>query len=331
MEVSIIIPVYNVAPYIKRCLQSITAQNYHNIECILIDDCGTDESMLIVEQFIHNYKGEIIFRIIHHQQNQGLSAARNTGIKSATGKYIYFMDSDDAITANCIETLVNLSNKYPDADYIQGNIVTGSNDLNTGNIDTDVPEYCTEKRLLEKIILCKTHRTAWNKLIKRTFLIENSLFFPVGIIMEDHYWTYFAAKKVHAVSFSHKGTYYYYKNADSIINSPLKISYIKRYSSYITITNDIIDDLLQRDDVESWHRRFVGETIVFCMYNLAYLHSLKHWWIFWKFSWRTAYRLRKKITWDRFLMFICMMPPLCFPIGIKGWYWRVQRYIVNNI
>ena len=331
MKVTIIIPVYNVASYITRCLQSIVAQSYHDIECIVIDDCGTDESMQMVEQFIKNYQGCIYFSIIHHSHNQGLSAARNTGIKTANSEYIYFMDSDDAITPDCIETLVNIAQENPDADYVQGDIVTGSELLNDGNIDADVPEYCSDKQLLEIIILHKTPRTAWNRLIKRSFLIDNSLFFPEGIIMEDHYWTYFVSKYVHAVSFTHKGTYYYYINNESIVNSPSKNSLIKRYSSYITIINDIVDDLLKRDDIEAWHRMYVGEAIVFGMLNLARLHSLSHWWKFWKFSWQTAFKLRKKFTWQRFLLFICMMPPFCLMTGINGWRWRVRQYVLTKI
>lgn len=330
-KVSIIIPVYNVAPYIERCLQSVEAQTYHHIECILIDDCGTDGSMYAVEQFINNYNGEICFSIIQHQQNQGLSAARNTGLKAATGEYVFFLDSDDAITPHCIEILSCLAEKYPNADYIQGNIVTGAKQLMEGTIDSDIPEFCEEKQLLESIILCKTHRTAWNRLIKRSFLIDNSLFFPVGLLMEDHYWTYFVSKHAHAVAFTYKGTYLYYKNNESIVNSTSKTSLIKRYSSYIAIIDTIVSDILQRNDIQSCHSQYVGEAIVFCMVNLAHLHSLRHWWIFWSFAWHLAYNLRKKVTWTRFLFFICMMPPLCLITDMKGWRWRLRHYVVGKL
>ena len=73
MKVSVVIPIYNVAPYITRCLQSVTAQSCQEIECLLIDDCSTDESMQITESFLSTYKGSIQFSIIHHQQNQGPS------------------------------------------------------------------------------------------------------------------------------------------------------------------------------------------------------------------------------------------------------------------
>ncbi len=331
MKVSIIIPVYNVAHYIMRCLQSVEAQTYPEIECLLIDDCGKDNSMLLVNKFIGKYKGIIHFSIIQHQQNQGLSAARNTGMKAATGEYIYFLDSDDAITPDCIKVLTDLAKKYPDADYIQGNIVTGIDQLNEGNIDADVPEYCDEKRLLEKIILCKTHRTAWNRLMKRSFLMNNSIFFPVGLVMEDHYWTYFVSKQANAVVFCRKETYYYYKNNESIVNCPSKASLIKRYSSYQTIIETISRDLLLRCDLQPCHGRYVEEAVVFCMFNLARLQSFRHWCIFWKFACCTAYKCRTKFTWRRFLLFMCTMPPLCLMTDIKGWRWRVRQYTFTKI
>lgn len=329
--VSIIVPIYNVAPYIIRCLQSIDIQTYRPIECLLIDDCGTDESVPLVEQFTARYNGDIHFYILRHEYNMGLSAARNTGIKTATGDYVYFMDSDDVITPDSIETLVSLSVKYPDADFIQGDIVIGTDDLNTGNIDPDVPEYCNEKRTLEEIILCKSHRTAWNRLLKVNFLLDNRLFFPVGLVMEDHYWTYFVAKKTKTAVFCHKGTYYYYKNSESIINSPSKTSLINRYSSYIYISEAIINDLLLRPDILPFHSRYVGETIVLCMINLVRLHSLHHWSIFWEFAFHTAWRLRRHITWRRLCLFVDMMPPCCFLTNIKGWRWRLRQYLIAKI
>ena len=333
MKVSIIIPIFNVEPYIERCLQSVVSQTCTCFECILVDDCGTDGSMPSAEQFIQNYSGEIHFRILRHENNCGLSAARNTGINAAIGDYIYFMDSDDAITPDCIETLLNIARKYPNADYVQGNIVTGSEQLMEGGIDPDVPEYVNDRNQLENIILCKSHRTAWNRLLKRSFLLSNSnnLFFPVGLVMEDHYWTYFVAKSAHAVAFTHKGTYYYYNNSGSIVNAKSSQHYIRNYSSYLTITDNIISDMLQRKDIQPCHRQYVGEAIVFCMIHLARLKSFSHWCKFWKATFRFAIKLKQKFTWPRFLLLICMLPPICLMTNYKGWRWRVRQYILTKV
>ena len=105
-KVSIVIPVYNVEPYIEECLQSVMRQTYLGMmECILVDDCGTDNSMGIAEQLIEAYNGPIDFKVLHHEHNRGVSAARNTGIDAACGEYIFFLDSDDWISDDCIERL----------------------------------------------------------------------------------------------------------------------------------------------------------------------------------------------------------------------------------
>jgi glycosyltransferase involved in cell wall biosynthesis len=108
MKVSIIVPFYNAEKYIHRCFDSIVNQTYANIECIFIDDCSPDHCYAILQTRIAEYAGKIDFQIIRHAQNKGVSAARNTGTLAAKGDYVYYLDSDDEITRDCIETLVNL-------------------------------------------------------------------------------------------------------------------------------------------------------------------------------------------------------------------------------
>ena len=121
MKISIIVPVYNVEHYIKECFDSIAAQTYKGeIECIFVDDCGKDDSVAVLEKLIAEHKGPIQFSIVHHEQNKGLSVARNTGIHHSSGDYLYFIDSDDTITPDCIEKLTALAEKYPGVDIVQG-------------------------------------------------------------------------------------------------------------------------------------------------------------------------------------------------------------------
>lgn len=124
MKVSIIVPCYNVEKYIHRCFDSIVNQTYSNIECIFIDDCSPDNCFAILNKLIAQYSGKIDFQITRHAQNKGLSAARNTGTLAATGEYVCLVDSDDEITHDCIETLINLSMQYKGVDIVQGNTKT---------------------------------------------------------------------------------------------------------------------------------------------------------------------------------------------------------------
>ena len=104
--VSVIIPVYNVSPYVEECLKSVMDQTYKRLEVIIVDDCGTDDSMEKVERMLQDYAGEISFSILHHDRNRGLSAARNTGIDACHGDFISFIDSDDYVMPTLYETLV---------------------------------------------------------------------------------------------------------------------------------------------------------------------------------------------------------------------------------
>ena len=103
--VSIIIPLYNVENYVIDSLKSAFAQSYSDVDFLLVDDCSTDHTMQIVEEYVLNHPRREAVRIIHHDKNLGLSAARNTGLEQAYGEYVYFMDSDDEITEDCIENL----------------------------------------------------------------------------------------------------------------------------------------------------------------------------------------------------------------------------------
>lgn len=105
IKVSIVVPVYNTAKYLEKCLNSICSQTYHNLEIILIDDGSTDQSLNICNSF-----AEKDSRIhVVHQENKGLSNARNKGMELATGSYISFFDSDDYVEPNMIETMLKVS------------------------------------------------------------------------------------------------------------------------------------------------------------------------------------------------------------------------------
>lgn len=115
--VSIIIPVYNVEAYIEECLHSVSNQTIpEQLECLVVDDCGCDNSATIAKRYIESYTGKVKFQFVKREKNGGLSAARNSGLRMATGKYVYFLDSDDYIKPGAMETLLRLVNIYGDVD-----------------------------------------------------------------------------------------------------------------------------------------------------------------------------------------------------------------------
>ncbi|MDO4196633.1 MAG: glycosyltransferase family 2 protein, partial [Prevotellaceae bacterium] len=131
-RISLIVPIYNVEAYLVECLDSVANQTVTDgVECILVDDKGTDSSMTIAEKWIDAYRNDeskekkVEFVVVHHECNKGLSEARNTGISVAKGDYVYFLDSDDSIAPDCMEEMIRLVDKYPDVDMVIGN-----NDIN---------------------------------------------------------------------------------------------------------------------------------------------------------------------------------------------------------
>lgn len=247
MKVSVIIPIYGVEKYISDCLNSVMKQSYTNdIECILINDCTKDQSIEIAKNLIENYDGNINFKIYEHSVNGGLSAARNTGVKYASGDYLYFLDSDDSITPNCLEDLVKTANLYPKADIVQAGAITNATEefhyLSMENNDR-LPLYSENHKLIKWRMLWTYYpATAWNKLIKRRWFIDNNLFFKEGLLHEDDYWTFFASKYVTAYAICKKDTYLYNIRPGSITQAPNEHniqSWIKSLSDFV---NSIDDD-----------------------------------------------------------------------------------------
>lgn len=220
IDVSIIIPVYNVETYIGECLASVMAQTVScAMECIVVDDCGTDRSMDIAHECIAAYSGPIDFKVAVRERNGGLSAARNTGIRQARGRYVYLLDSDDLITPDCIALLMECAARYPSAEIVTGDFQTFP--------DPDVhkaislqgknfPAFSDNVVWIRSIFLSKFPVTVWNKLISRRFISANNLYFKEGIIHEDNHWHAQAYHAVGVIAFVPTVTYLYRMRAGSI-------------------------------------------------------------------------------------------------------------------
>lgn len=188
MKVSIIFPVYNVAKYVEDSIISVLNQNYEDMEILVIDDCGTDNSIKIIKRIIATHRNGSKVKIIRQRQNSGLSEARNRGIREAKGDWITFVDSDDLLVSGAISALATkaLSGKY-DMIVANRNIVEfGTNALlhNPSSRKT----YEIEMHNIDDYSKFGLQGEAYNKFISRKFLIDNNLFFEPGILFEDTLW-----------------------------------------------------------------------------------------------------------------------------------------------
>ena len=195
--VTIGVPVYNVEPYIEKCPLSVLNQTYHNIEILIVDDLGSDNSMQIVEKLQSSHPLGSCIKIIRHPENRGLGEARNTVIDNAGGKYLCFVDSDDYIEPETIEVLLNEAEEY-DTDVVLASsrkVIYGTNE------EKPTFTYKTKEVLVGKDVfanyLCQDLRwhigiNAWNILFKLDFMHKNNLRFAArkdedALFLSDFY------------------------------------------------------------------------------------------------------------------------------------------------
>lgn len=241
-KVSIIIPTYNVEAYITECLESVARQTYQGeMECLVVDDCGTDESIRLAEKFIQSYHGNIVFKIIHHEHNQGLSAARNTGIENAVGHYVYFLDSDDAIVPETIEAMAKIVREHPLVEMVQGGIANMEGRKVEDFTTKELPAYTEDQTWITKNILYYLPVSSWNRLLRKDFLMKNNISFHEGIIHEDVPYCFQLALKCKHIGFIRKNTYLFRPQREgSITNTPQEN---RALQSRIIIMHDCIDAL----------------------------------------------------------------------------------------
>lgn len=225
MLVSIIIPIYNVAPYVEKCIRSVMTQTYRKLEVIIVDDCGTDNSMEIVKALIGAYdKDDIRFHILHHDKNKGPGAARNTGIDIATGKYVFFLDSDDFIIPICIEFLVKYAMHYPEVDMVQGGYFSNTSKAiewtRSPHLFPKGVEYMQNPAECRKLLQQKKHLPmVHNRLIRRSFIIDNKLYNEDHISGDDNLWTFFAGRYIKDIAFCNIPLYGRIYRPGSIVTS----------------------------------------------------------------------------------------------------------------
>lgn len=241
-KVTLSMPVYNVASCIERALLSALNQTFESIEFLIVDDRGTDNSLEIVRKIIAEHpKGKDV-RIIEHPHNIGLGATRNTAIDNAKGEYLFFMDSDDEITLDCIEVLYKAMMEEP-VDFVAGSYdrIIGEN-IKEGCyyerkvIRDTIPEYIYKER---KVISA----TTWNKLYSLSFLRENKIYCYPHHINEDSIFLHLMVSKCYSCLLIPQKTYFYYYRTNSTEGNRSR-GYSKRNAEELIEVFDFYKSLL---------------------------------------------------------------------------------------
>lgn len=216
--ISVIVPVYNVEKYLEECINSIINQTYKNLEIILIDDGSTDKSGEICDEFATQDNRIVVI----HKENGGLSSARNAGLDIMQGEYLSFIDSDDMVDENLIQTLFLLIEKYKTKIAICGYDKFSQNSdidkIKEKNLTINDDFSYTPEEVFNESLKVKTFFTkcAWRNLVHKS--IYQNLRFPVGENYED-VAVFFDVFNQSNTAFTYKNLYFYRFNLSSISNT----------------------------------------------------------------------------------------------------------------
>lgn len=218
MKISILIPIYKVEKYIRRCAESIFRQTYLDLEIIFVDDASPDNSLSILKDTILSFPSRSNqITIISNDSNKGLSYVRNISVNAATGEYVFFVDSDDYIEPNTIALMADNIGKT-NADIVIGNYV-----IHTTNGTKPIRHHkrTKQKEVSMDILSLKNPHHVWNNLIRRSLFTEHHIKALEGVNFgEDHQIMTQAIYYAKKISFLEDITYHYdCTNEESYINS----------------------------------------------------------------------------------------------------------------
>lgn len=255
-KISIIVPVFNVEKYLPKCIESLVKQTYKNIEILLINDGSQDNSLNICKEW-EKKDGRIK---VFSQRNQGLSEARNTGIKNAKGNYICFVDSDDLVLSDFIEILYYLIKKYG-CEIAQVNFIEKTDDEIEKKINIEKQifnEKILSSRDMIKGLTTNDHKKnviVCNKIYKKE-LFEN-LSFKNGKIYEDEFFTWKVFMKCKKIAVSDKILYVYRIRKNSIMNLQRKKISIKNLD-YLEALEERMETFKNIRDMELYNLTLIN-------------------------------------------------------------------------
>lgn len=229
--VSVVIPVYNVENVLEKCINSVLSQTYKNLQIILVDDGSTDNSGNICDAFC---KKDDRVAVIH-KKNGGLSDARNVGLKQVSGDYISFIDSDDWVSEDFIETLIdNAVSHQADISIVDYAMVFESGKIKYVNNNYKELEIFNTREALQQLLIQNISFMVCNKLYKKE--IFDNVEFPVGQLYEDASIGLKTFLKTKKVVICHKAKYFYFQREGSIVNSV----FTEKKLSLIDTCNEIL-------------------------------------------------------------------------------------------
>ncbi|GAA0793101.1 glycosyltransferase [Faecalicatena orotica] len=272
MKISVIIPVYNSEKYLSACIDSVLGQTHQDVECILINDESTDHSLDICMGYAQKDNRVIVI----NQKNAGTSAARNAGMKAATGDYIMFLDNDDYWDDSTALKEISSHLEESDADILMFNTKsyyerTGKMTIKSGRCSRqDIigqPPGDALKIILEQGLI---HRAVWAKAVKRTLILEYGIMFPEGMRNEDTIWTAKAFAYAKSYDWSEKVFYVYRKQTGTAqTDQPLNQSQLDDLKAILIESIELGNEIKDRNLQKSYYSYLAFPFSVWLGYSMS--------------------------------------------------------------
>lgn len=261
--ISVIIPVFNAESYLNRCLDTVLAQTYQELEILLINDGSTDHSGEICDEYASKDKRVKII----HKINSGVSATRNVGLANATGEYILFVDSDDYLEPGMVESLVGKAVENNCDIVMCGYYIQTGNSAVLEKMDY-LEYYGSNSEVIDKLIARfytgenTGLNSLWNKLIRRKIYQDNCVKFNTDLKRAEDMWFVFEClKHTERLSFINEAFYHYVQNPDSIMH----ILYLDQYRQWKYTRTRLLDENIQFGfdlDMPVFYANFLQNCIV---------------------------------------------------------------------
>lgn len=282
MLISVIIPAYNVKQYLRQCVDSVLSQTYKNVEIIIVDDGSTDGTSELADNIVScsmevsSLAAQWSTKVIH-KPNGGLSDARNAGLKVAKGEYVAFLDADDVwLESDGLQRMVEALNVTPTDLLLFLRVDIYSNRRNQGKV-YDIPfltSHTSEEIFRHLVTIERFDMSACFQLIRREFLLNNNLFFEVGLLSEDVDWSlrlWQCNPSVQALNIPMYG----YQHREGSITTTYSIKNLQSYDVMFQKWCDVLDKSDKNTNFAISLGAYLANLYVSCLYAYRFIAKVE--------------------------------------------------------
>ena len=315
IDISIIVPAYNSSRYIEKCISQICRQTFSGtVELVFVDDCSSDNTVSEIKRVVEKYAFPGTYRIVRHEVNKGVAAARVTGILNSCGCYILFCDSDDWMDERMCEMMYEEARSHK-ADLV---VCDYNNILCSGKVCKSSNNY--EADFLQGLLLCRCTGSLWNKLIKREILIREDFIYPTASFCEDYVYSIQVAIMADKIRYLPIPLYNYCHREGSIVRSKNDVAIKQRIQENLA-NHRLVEKILQESNLfHKYYSQALALKLIVKNSIRSYLPSKEYYKL-----WRDTY---PEMTRDIFKSdHITFRAKIAYFMTMLGLYAAIKKYI----